>query len=209
MEKWMRLASLGDVERGFAVVGEECWVFCSRGPYSALAVARASVRPGIVLERLDQMVLAAEEARLRKEGLTPLGPRDPDAAAAAARRRRASAPPTGIHPPASPQPPRQAERIDLRLAGASDVVAQRSAPASMAPAAPAPKAPTPPGPPPPEGAPPATLAGPADRGAQPAEPAAEGDQAVKSERTLWVMDANDLTREFAALLEDPDDEGSL
>jgi hypothetical protein len=32
MDTWIRLASLGPVERGFAVVGEECWVFCSRGP---------------------------------------------------------------------------------------------------------------------------------------------------------------------------------
>jgi len=94
MAKWVRLTSLGDVERGFVVVGEECWVFCSRGPYSALAVARASARPGLILERLDQMVLAAEEARLRKESLSSMASDD---AAAAARRRRPM-PPTGVHP---------------------------------------------------------------------------------------------------------------
>jgi hypothetical protein len=209
MEKWMRLASLGDVERGFAVVGEECWVFCSRGPYSALAVARASVRPGIILEHLDQMVLAAEEARLRKEGISPSSPRDADAAAAAARRRRATAPPTGIHPASSQQPPRQPERIDLRRAGESDVAVQRSAPATAAPATPAPLAPTAPGQPSPEEAPVTMPEAPTGWGAQPEAPAPEGEQPGKApgERTLWVMNADDLTREFAALLEDPDDEG--
>src|SRR5262249_9465843 len=58
---WGRLAELGDVERGFAVVGDELWVFCRRGPYAALAIAGASARPGVVLDRLEQMALIAEE----------------------------------------------------------------------------------------------------------------------------------------------------
>src|SRR5690349_3681096 len=66
---WDRLSELGDVERGFAVVGDELWVFCRRGPYAALAIAGASARPGVVLDRLEQMALVAEEDRLRKDGL--------------------------------------------------------------------------------------------------------------------------------------------
>lgn len=203
MERWMRLASLGDVERGFAVVGEECWVFCTRGPYSALAVAKASVRPGLILERLDQMALAAEEGRLRKDALAPSGLRDE----AAARRRRPTAPPTGIHPATSPQPPLRPERLDLRSAGASDVV-QGTAAASAVPSMQAPPTVAPPA-----GARPSVPPDPVDREAHPSprqSPAEheEGEQAP-GERTLWVMDANALTREFAALLEDPDDEGGL
>ncbi len=66
---WDRLAGLGEVERGFAVVGDELWVFSRRGPYAALALAGASARAGVVLDRLEQMLLIAEEDRLRKEGL--------------------------------------------------------------------------------------------------------------------------------------------
>jgi hypothetical protein len=66
---WGRVQELGDVERGFAVVGDELWVFCRRGPYAALAIAGASSRAGVVLDRLEQMALVAEEGRLRKEGL--------------------------------------------------------------------------------------------------------------------------------------------
>ena len=50
-------------------MGDELWVFCRRGPYTAMAIAGASARAGVVLDRLEQMVLVAEEDRLRKEGL--------------------------------------------------------------------------------------------------------------------------------------------
>jgi hypothetical protein len=66
---WDRLAGLGEVERGFAVVGDELWVFSLRGPYAALALAGASARAGVVLDRLEQMLLVAQEDRLRREGL--------------------------------------------------------------------------------------------------------------------------------------------
>ena len=71
---WGRVQELGDVERGFAVVGDELWVFCRRGPYAALAIAGASSRAGVVLDRLEQMALVAEENRLRKEGLRAAAP---------------------------------------------------------------------------------------------------------------------------------------
>jgi hypothetical protein len=210
MAKWMRLVSLGDVERGFAVVGEECWVFCSRGPYSALAVARASARPGLILERLDQMVLAAEEARLRKEGLNPMGSLD---AAAAARRRRPM-PPTGVHP-GSPQMPDQSEQRQVRQPGAVGVTAPRSAPVPTG----ATQPPTPlrdegrtagpSGPVRPGATPPGQPAEPArtEAGAEGAPEPTKGEDAGKppGQRSLWVMDVDDLTREFAGLLGEPKD----
>jgi hypothetical protein len=70
---WDRVATLGDVERGFLVVGEQMWSLCRRGAYTALAISGAAARAGIVLDRLEQCVLAAEEDRVRKESLrTPL-----------------------------------------------------------------------------------------------------------------------------------------
>jgi hypothetical protein len=69
LDVWTRLAALGDVERGFVTVRDEIWVFCRRGGYGAVATAASTARPGIILDSLEQMVLAAEEARVRKEGI--------------------------------------------------------------------------------------------------------------------------------------------
>jgi hypothetical protein len=69
LDVWTRIAALGDVERGFVTVRDEVWVFCRRGAYGSVAVADSSSRPGIILDTLEQMVLMAEEARVRKEGL--------------------------------------------------------------------------------------------------------------------------------------------
>jgi hypothetical protein len=61
---WTRLAALGDVERGFAVVADEVWAFSRRGAYTAVATSEANARPGVILDRLDQMLLVAEEDRV-------------------------------------------------------------------------------------------------------------------------------------------------
>jgi hypothetical protein len=71
LDVWTRLAELGDVERGFVTVRDEIWVFCRRGAYGAVATAASTARPGVILDSLEQMVLAAEEARVRKEGVRP------------------------------------------------------------------------------------------------------------------------------------------
>jgi len=64
MEVWMRIAALGPVERGFAVVGDEVWAFCSRGSYQALAIADAATKPALVLLRLEQALeTAGRESR--------------------------------------------------------------------------------------------------------------------------------------------------
>jgi len=90
---WGRVQELGDVERGFAVVGDELWVFCRRGPYAALAIAGASSRAGVVLDRLEQMALVAEEDRLRKEGLRPAAPEPPRRGRLSLHRERATSRP--------------------------------------------------------------------------------------------------------------------
>jgi len=77
LDVWTRIAALGDVERGFVTVRDEVWVFCRRGPYGAVATAASTTRPGLVLDRLEQMVLVAEEARVRKDAVRPPADHEP------------------------------------------------------------------------------------------------------------------------------------
>ncbi len=97
---WMRFASLGDPERSFVEFGDQVWVYVRRPAYSAFAVADAGVRPGLVIDQLEQILLAAEEARTRRETL-----RVPEAAVAPSGKPR-----TSLHPsldrqdPLGPQP---------------------------------------------------------------------------------------------------------
>jgi hypothetical protein len=65
-EVWAQLAGLGEVERGFVAVRDAVWAFCRRGPYGALAVASPGARPGLILDHLERLLLAAEEARARE-----------------------------------------------------------------------------------------------------------------------------------------------
>ena len=60
---WLRFASLGDVEKGFIQFGGELWVYVRRGPYASFAVSNSVSRPGLLLDELEQVLLAAEEAR--------------------------------------------------------------------------------------------------------------------------------------------------
>jgi hypothetical protein len=66
---WMRFAALGDPERGFAQFGTETWCYVRRGPYAGFAVIGPAARPGLVIDHMDQALLAADEARSRHEGL--------------------------------------------------------------------------------------------------------------------------------------------
>jgi hypothetical protein len=69
LDVWTRITALGEVERGFVTTRDEVWVFCRRGAYGAVAIASSTARPGVILDSLEQMVLMAEESRVRKEGL--------------------------------------------------------------------------------------------------------------------------------------------
>jgi hypothetical protein len=63
-----------------------------RGPYAAFVVTGTSVRPGVMLDQLEQAVIAAEEARAKQKEVTL---KVPDAAGAPSGRPR-----TSLHPPA-------------------------------------------------------------------------------------------------------------
>ena len=134
---WLRFAMLGEPERSFVEFGDQVWVYVHRGPYAAFAIADAGVRPGLVMDELEQALMTAEQARTKREGMrapeggaitatpTPVGPRTtlhptpaasppivvPAAAEAASAPRTERAMPT--RPPSAPSAgsatPRQVE----------------------------------------------------------------------------------------------------
>jgi hypothetical protein len=80
---WLRFATMGEPERSFVEFPVQVWVYVRRGPYAAFAVAEAGVRPGLVIDQLEQALLMAEESRTKREGLRgseaapAAGPRTP------------------------------------------------------------------------------------------------------------------------------------
>jgi len=105
---WLRFAGLGEPDKGFVEFGDELWAYVRRGPYASFAVTGAKVRPGLVMDQLEQMLLAAEEIRARREAL-----RLPDAAPAPSGRPR-----TSLHAESKPTPQPAPAEAPARLAGA-------------------------------------------------------------------------------------------
>jgi len=89
---WLRFAVVGEPEKGFVEFGDEIWTYVRRGPYAAFAVSGLGVRPGLLIDQLDQMLYTAEEVRARREAL-----RVPEVPPAPSGRPR-----TSLHPEARP-----------------------------------------------------------------------------------------------------------
>jgi hypothetical protein len=91
---WLRFAELGEPERGFVQFGNEIWSLVRRGPYGSFAVTGIGVRPGIVIDHMERVLLAAEETRSRGEGTKVAPPVQPAAASGASakskRKKRSS-----------------------------------------------------------------------------------------------------------------------
>jgi hypothetical protein len=68
---WLRLAALGDPDRGFLQFATETWCYVRRGPYAAFAVATSSVRPGLLIDHIERGLVAAEVARIEHGPLEP------------------------------------------------------------------------------------------------------------------------------------------
>ena len=85
---WLRFAGLGQVDKGFIEFADQVWVYVHRGPYAAFAVAGSQVRPGLLMDQLEQALLSAEESRTRREPL-----RMPEAGQAPSGKPR-----TSLHP---------------------------------------------------------------------------------------------------------------
>jgi hypothetical protein len=68
-EVWARLSSLGQVARGFVTMRSEVWAFVQAERYGALVLADRTVRPGQVLELVDQVLAQAASAAVISGGV--------------------------------------------------------------------------------------------------------------------------------------------
>ena len=89
---WLRFVNVGEARKGFVEFSDQLWAFVHRGPYAAFVVTGTSVRPGVMLDQLEQAVITAEETRAKQKEVTL---KVPDAASAPSGRPR-----TSLHPPA-------------------------------------------------------------------------------------------------------------
>jgi hypothetical protein len=86
---WLTFAHVGEARRGFVEFSDQMWAYVHRGPYAAFVIAGTGVRPGVLLDQLEQAVLAAEESRAKKGETLKV----PDASSAPSGRPR-----TSLHP---------------------------------------------------------------------------------------------------------------
>ena len=86
---WLTFAHVGEARRGFVEFSDQMWAYVHRGPYAAFVIAGTGVRPGVLLDQLEQAVLAAEETRAKKGETLKV----PDASSAPSGRPR-----TSLHP---------------------------------------------------------------------------------------------------------------
>jgi hypothetical protein len=194
---WLRFATVGDPERGFAQFGTETWCYVRRGPYAAFALVGPGARPGLVIDHMEQVLLAAEEARNSREGVRT----EPEAPAPAA---PVSKPRTPLHPE---RPLEEPVVIAADVAPAPVAEAARPAPAeATAPPADAPGPATAEAPAPAPG--PAADAEPAPS----TQPSAAPEPSEGAPEAAWPLGEGDedvdrfsLAREFSQLLQDDPD----
>jgi len=61
---WVRFAAVGDPERSYVEFPDQIWAFVRRGGYSAFAVADTGVRPGVLVDLLEQSLMMGEQGRV-------------------------------------------------------------------------------------------------------------------------------------------------
>ena len=185
---WKGISALGDVDHGFVAGSDETWAFSRRGPYSAVAVAASSVRPGVILHRLDEVLALAGQAHGRNaEPSTPEGERaaesqsgQPDTQRWLQHRRHRGAKPrwTGALAASAPSSPADAPGED------EEEPPDTPQPAPESPVEDEPQ----------------TVAAPEEEAEE--HPAAEHDEPTVS----WDVDPFSLAREFAGLIPDAEKE---
>ena len=191
---WVRFAGVGDPERSYVEFPDQIWAFVRRGSYGAFAVADVGVRPGVLVDMLEQALMAGEQERANDREMMRL----PDAAAAPSGKPR-----TVLHKPerpttAEPEPMVVASEVsDPAVAAEAGTPGPATPVASEAPATDEP------------------AASPADQGEPAApegtEPPADGSpEAQEGKEDESEVDRILLAKEFAGLLQVPreDDEAS-
>jgi hypothetical protein len=175
---WLRFAALGDPERSYLEFPDQTWAFVRRGAYAAFVVADAGVRPGLLVDLLDQVLMAGEVERIHERDAM----RIPEAPVAPSGKPR-----TVLHRverPATPEPQHVA-------VPAEDVTVVEADPDPAADA----------GPPPEPDEPGASEAPPEEdpRSADEPAPRPEPEDGLEVDRIL-------LAKEFAGLLQVPRDD---
>ena len=98
---WLRFASLGDPERSYVEFPDRTWAFVRRGGYGAFAVADPDVRPGLLMDVLDQVLMTGEQERTRERDTL----RVPEAAGGKRKRRlKVHKPQRSVAPAPAPAP---------------------------------------------------------------------------------------------------------
>lgn len=100
---WLKFASMGEPEKSFVEFGDEIWAYVRRGPYAAFAVSAQGVRPGLIIDHLEQMLYSAEEIRAKREAFHV-----PEVSPAPTHKPRSSLHPGARPPAAAPSGPRPA-----------------------------------------------------------------------------------------------------
>lgn len=121
---WVRFGHLGEPDRSFVQFGDEVWCFLRRGPYASFVVTDLAVRPGLVIDQIEQALLAAEDARLRRDAL-----KLPEAPGAPSGKPR-----TSLHP--EPRPVEQPVLVRPEPAVAAAAAPREASPVGDAPAGP-------------------------------------------------------------------------
>jgi hypothetical protein len=98
---WLKFATLGEPLRSFVEFGDQTWAYVHRGAYAAFVVAGTGVRPGILIDQMEQALLTAEEARTKREPL-----RVPESGTAPSGKPR-----TSLHPAAEREQPAEVAEV--------------------------------------------------------------------------------------------------
>jgi len=108
---WLKFVHVGEARRGFVEFSDQLWAYVHRGPYAAFVISGTGVRPGVLLDQLEQAVLAAEETRAKKGETLKV----PDASSAPSGRPRTSLHPAEAKAPESaPEPVASGPPADQR-----------------------------------------------------------------------------------------------
>jgi hypothetical protein len=62
---WLRFAAVGEADRSHVEFPDQTWAFVRRGGYAAFVIADVGVRPGILVDLLEQALVAGEVERVQ------------------------------------------------------------------------------------------------------------------------------------------------
>ena len=119
---WLRVAAVGEPDRCSIEFPDQTWAFVRRGSYAAFVVADVGVRPGVLLDLLEQALMAGETERAHDRNAMRL----PEAQVAPSGKPRTSLHKPDRAPSAPPSQPLAATQLWLPETAAVDAGAGES-----------------------------------------------------------------------------------